>query len=216
MINVNKSFFDSSIALDRLMLYGQFTDREKDFLYHFVQELKPSSVVEFSSCCGYVTSIIASALRDSNVVSESFDTYEIDLQCYNHTCNNLWMQDFDSVNVVCGDVMKTMNTDSLKRCKFLFVDSDHSKEFAESYVNKFFSLLSNDCYVAVHDIYCSEETNPESLVILNYLKKNNIHEVYYVPEILAQLGIPDDSKNVLRTDKIIERSSLLIFRNHGA
>ena len=212
-IEVNKNFFERHCEnLDRRTLYGQFTDLERDFLYNFIRVLKPKKLVEFSPCNGYTTCIMASALKCEGVLPDSFETYELDESCANSTEQNLYFNDFEYVKVVCGDVMCAMDLESLKKCDFLFIDSNHDKEFAQRYVDSFFPLVRIGCYVAVHDIFYDERKNGESEVILSYLEKNNLQETYYVPDLLKKFDILDNGVNILGLSKNVEQSSMLIFR----
>jgi predicted O-methyltransferase YrrM len=196
------------------VLYGQFSDRERDLLYNFIRELKPKKIVEFSPAQGYSTSIIASALRDENVPVESFETYEMDEHCACVTEQNLYFQDFEYIKVIHGDVLETMNLKSIEQCDFLFIDSEHCGEFVRKYVDKFFSHIPQGIYVMVHDIRVrnGEPCNEESEIILNYIHDNGITEYFHILDKLRDLNLTDDGTNPLSGRNELEHSTLFIFK----
>jgi predicted O-methyltransferase YrrM len=215
VINVDKTYFENHITdLNRRFLGGQFTNRERDFLYNFVFNLKPTKIVEFSQYRGYTTCIIGTALKDCGITPQSFETYEMDEDCACITEHNLYFHDLEYVKVVHGDVLETMDLQSLRDCNFLFIDSEHCGEFVQKYVDKFFGLVSSGVYVMVHDIRTKdgEPINEESRIIFDFVKNNNCSEFYHVRDKMKEFDISDDGTNECSENHEPEISTLFVFK----
>lgn len=62
----------------------------------------------------------------------------------------------------------------------MLIDSDHSKEFTEKYINNLLiHILGTNCIVSVHDVYHSENPSEEGELVIEFLNKNNIS--YFSP-----------------------------------
>ena len=116
-----------------------------------VKKTKPNNILEFSTSWGYSAVVISSATKAANHEPKTFQTYEIDPFAFARAIINL--DEYGcKVNIVLGDVFGRMTIENLNVADFLFVDSDHRKEFCENYVRYFFPHLKSGCFVAVHDI----------------------------------------------------------------
>lgn len=206
-LKLPKEILDSNIQIDRKALYGQFTENEKNVLFNMVQWIKPKRIIEFSPSHGYTTIVIAAASPQF----ESFETYEFDSQCVVRTRQHLKQTGFDRVKVVEGDVLQTMNLDSIRQCDFFFIDSDHDRKFVEKYVDKFFHLIPKGIWVAVHDI-AFDPVNGETEVITDWMKKNNITKHFFVRDLANYFGVNDRTPNALNP-KNMENSTTLWFKN---
>jgi len=211
-IGVNPSFFNTNLQIDRMSLYGQFTDREKDFLFNFLRLIKPSKVVEFSPCYGYTTAIAYCALKTENVDIEYFQSYEIDTSCFNATKKVIQVLNYDKAEVILGDVLEKMDLEKLKNCDFLLVDSDHNKEFVQKYVDKFFPLLKKGAWVMVHDVFFEPVINGETEVITKYIKDNDIANYFFLPDLMRKFNIEDNGLNMLSNNPSVEKTMTLWFQ----
>lgn len=150
-------------------LTPRFDDIESEITYLLIREFKPETVVEISPADGWSTSWILSALKDNG--SGKLYSYDlVDNATKNiplHLSKNRW-------TFCSGDIKK--NIDKLPdKIDYLFIDSDHSAEFAQWYIKNIFSRLGSGTPVSVHDVFQSEEWYfPEKEVILDWLRIRSI------------------------------------------
>lgn len=188
-IGLDETFFEdkfSILQIDDVPNYIQQMDRnEKIFLYNFIQKILPQKILEYSCHKGYSTTFISKALISANIKPDFFETHEINPNFAKEAEYTLYNNDIDFVKVKTGDVFDTLDREKLKEADFVFVDSDHSKEFAERYVKEFFPLIKKGCWVGVHDMrFHPNYINGETLMVQKYLTDNNIVEYFYVSDLL--------------------------------
>ena len=173
---------------------GQLDDIERQFLHYFVEFIKPKKIIEFSCAAGCSTVTISKALKMQNIVPDYFETHDIDPKCTEATKALLDGNDIKFVNIKLGDVFETMNYENLKNADFVFIDSDHRKEFCEKYAKEILPLIKSNAWVAVHDIVLrpAPNTNDESQIIKKFVLDNNIEEFFHIADAMAILGIPND------------------------
>ena len=154
-----------------------FDDIECELLYMFVRALRPKSVVEFSPYQGWSTTWLLEAMNRNGVgdcvaydlVSDSREKlHELDIDC------SRW-------RLVVDDVTKHYSSFDYDLIDFIFIDSDHSREFAEKYVaevlipaKKYCSEEDKNTLVFIHDILHTTWECGEQQVIKDFLSKNNI------------------------------------------
>jgi predicted O-methyltransferase YrrM len=148
-------------------------------LYLFIRKYKPKKIKEMSPNNGFSTLVMSQAIVDEGYVDEleMFDSYDLnDCFCEEAREKSSKLKVF---NFFVGDAKETLKLN--EKIDFFFVDSDHSKSFAEWYVN---SLHFAD-FIFVHDINPSEEYHlkyrgehtenkycgGEPLVVYNFLRE---------------------------------------------
>jgi predicted O-methyltransferase YrrM len=191
--NLKKELFINNFSVEG----GQLDKFEKVFLYNFIQKIKPKNIIEFSPAEGCSTVIISKALSNLNIVPNFFETHEINEKFADTTEFTLYDFDIDFVKVKRGDVFKTMNKDNLSNADFIFIDSDHGREFAQKYVDNFFLLIKSQCWVAVHDIrFHKLYKNEESFVIKSFIENNKdkIDTYFHITDLMKMFGIANDFK----------------------
>lgn len=163
-----------------------FGDLEAEITYLLIRESKPKSIVEFSPASGWSTSWILSALRDNG---SGFLT-SIDLR---NDSEKMLPKELTQLRwkLILEDVHK-VNFDLFKNCDYLFIDSDHSKDFAEWYISAIFPLIKRDTPVSVHDIFLRKEVYGEISILLNWLKSNNISYCSPSKYVSGQFSILSD------------------------
>ncbi|MHA1229548.1 MAG: class I SAM-dependent methyltransferase [Candidatus Helarchaeota archaeon] len=125
----------------------QLDDIEAEITYLLIREFKPETVVEISPCGGYSTSWILNALNDNN--HGKLYSFDIIDKVLTYLPKDLVK---DNWTFVLGDVRD--NLDKLPdKIDYLFMDSDHSHEFAVWYINNIFPKLKKDTLISVHDVY---------------------------------------------------------------
>lgn len=185
------------------------TQTERNFLYNFVKKIAPKKIMEFSPFHGFSTITICSASKDIGYQPDFFETHELEKENVQITNFNLYENDIDYVKVMEGDVFLTLDREKLKEVDFLFVDSDHSGDFAKRYIDEFFPLLKDGCWVAIHDISCSWYfASPEKIEVMKYFEKNNIDTYFHIGDLLKMYQIVDDEDYIWSN----ARNTLLFYR----
>jgi hypothetical protein len=143
-------------------------DIESEITYLLIREVRPETVVEIAPYCGWSTSWILNALRDNKYGQ----LYSYDLVDYstkvlpNELTQGIWC-------FIQGDV--TRNVDLLPpKIDYLFIDADHSAEFAHWYIDHVFPKLEGGIPVSVHDIFAESQMTGEALVVTEWLARNEI------------------------------------------
>jgi predicted O-methyltransferase YrrM/Flp pilus assembly protein TadD len=125
-------------------------------IYYLIRQLKPKNVIEFSPYRGCSTVYIYKALQ-KNCIPFSLATFDIS-QCPEFT-ECMGLLDIP-LSVTTGDALHTVPKYIRKnglegKIDLCLVDSDHSYEFAKTYIEKIFPLLGKDCVILIHDLYYS-------------------------------------------------------------
>tara|TARA_Y100000992_G_scaffold104673_1_gene68148 strand:- start:622 stop:1596 length:975 start_codon:yes stop_codon:yes gene_type:complete len=174
-----------------LMLYNkqgdcfQFEDVEAELTVLFLLHIKPKNVIEFSPFCGYSTSIILDSLsiNNNNAHLKSFDINDMCSPFINYLNYSKANWNFEL-----GDVTDKFASWNLNDIDYLFIDSDHSREFAVKYINDLLKPLLQLCrenkkrlLVSVHDVFHGRINEPydEGEEVINFLRQNNIS--FYSP-----------------------------------
>ena len=150
-------------------LRPQLDDIEAEITYLLVRHAQPDVVVEFSPCGGWSTMWILNALADS-AVGHLFSYDLVDWSVHNvprTLSDGRWQ-------FVQGDVRKQ---DLPADIDYLFIDSDHSADFARWYISALLPRLQSGTYVSVHDVYITADlgfSGGEGTEILRYLAGQGI------------------------------------------
>ena len=170
-------------------------------LYSFVRKYKPKKIKEMSPNNGFSTFVMSQAILDEGYESEleMFDSYDLkDMFCEEAREKFSKLKVF---NFFGGDAKETLNLS--EKIDFFFVDSDHSKSFAEWYIN----LFEFADFIFVHDINPSEEyhlkyrgaddenkhSGGEPLVVYNFLRQMGYEydysqdKTFYPKEFVSQI-----------------------------
>jgi predicted O-methyltransferase YrrM len=172
-------------------LHPQLCDIEAEITYLLIREFKPKNIVEISPCGGWSSSWILHAIRDNKF--GKLYSYDLIDKCLKNVPKFLIKNNWEFIQ---GDIKRNLNK-LPKKVDYLFMDSDHSSEFANWYIENIFPKLSNGTPINVHDVFTPEhilseteksKTNNffkdvESKVIINWLKKKNIN--YYTTSPLV-------------------------------
>ena len=195
-------------------------DIEAEITYLLIREHRPAVVVEVSPYRGWSTTWILNALKDNNYGElYSYDLID-DSQRFvpEELASGRW-------HLIVGDVRG--NVDKLpKRIDYLFVDSDHSAEFAHWYIKNMFPLLckqTRDVIVSIHDVYHSDSLSAgvfaekEGKIIVDYLKKSFCE--YFTASQMKERHVYDSIKYLRKELKIgkeiiyyQESNSMIFFR----
>ena len=156
---------------DPVSLRPQLDDIEAEITYLLLREYKPDTVVEISPSGGWSTTWILQALKDNktgrlysfDLIDDSTKTIPSELS------KDRWI-------FILGDIKNTISK-LPKRIEYLFMDSDHSEDFAKWYVGKIFSKLAKGTPVSVHDVFHTEDpahSGGEGPVVLSWLSQQRI------------------------------------------
>lgn len=129
------------------LLKPQLDDLEAEITYLRLREYKPQTVVEISPCGGWSSTWILQALKDNGF--GQLHSYDLVNTATRNVPASLAQGRWHFHQ---GDVTKNM--DSLPaKIDYLFIDSDHSAQFADWYISKLFTRLKAGTPVSVHDVF---------------------------------------------------------------
>lgn len=166
-----------------IIKHPQYDDIEAEITTLLLLEFKPKRVIEFSPCHGWSTAIILNALK-MNTIHSYMTSYDLNDLCK----RNIDCLDFKNVdwNFELGDVSKRFEDFNLDELDYLFIDSDHSAEFAEKYITFVLEPLLIKCkdqnrqvVVSIHDVFHNRDVKEEGKVVLEFLSNHNIQ--YFTP-----------------------------------
>jgi len=169
-------------------------------LYSFIRKYKPKRIKEMSPNNGFSTFVMSQAILDEGYENsvEIFDSYDLgDFFCSEAKEKSSKIKVFRFFQ---GDAKNNLQLS--ERIDFFFVDSDHSKRFAEWYVG----LLESSDFIFVHDINPSEDYHlkfrgynhedpycgGEPLVIYNFLRSKGYeyssseNKTFYPRDIVSE------------------------------
>ena len=163
-----KGTFGGDNGMPKAMLY----DVESEINYLRIRESRPLHVLEMSPACGYSTLWLLAAIRDNSIGHlYSFDIND----CAVKTLPTSW-QDPKWWTFTKGDASKAFASGSWPVFDFIFIDSEHTADFARGYTRFLLDAIRNTkaIPVSVHDIYgmtCSLDSTPtpEGVVVLEWL-----------------------------------------------
>ena len=136
---------------------------EGELTYLLVRDRKPKLILEVSPNTGWSTTWILRALRDNHTEGRlrSFDLHD--------TCTKLVPQQLAAQRweFIQGDCRKTLN--QVEEADYLFIDSDHSQQFAEWYAEAILANVRAGTTISVHDVFYASEPTPEGKVVIDWL-----------------------------------------------
>jgi hypothetical protein len=157
--------------LERNRMAPALDDVEAEITYLLLREFTPRTVVEISPRGGWSTSWLLHALRDNQMGRLfSYDLVETSTQMIPaELSGSIW-------TFVKGDIRQ--NASRLPAdIGYLFMDSDHSAEFAHWYAGNILEGLGDGIPVSVHDVYHGPglaSRHGEGGVILDWLREKRI------------------------------------------
>jgi hypothetical protein len=165
---------------------GQYDYFDMIVLFSMVDRFAVGNVIECSPHKGWSTSIIQKAMQRRAASHQSYDIVDyqerINMDMRRHTLPQQW-------EFILGDFKKTVDIESVKKADLLFIDSDHSADFAAWYLEeaKLPNLTRKGSLIAIHDIH-PEGREPdgfgESPFVLRWLNdKQEIFDIFWTYEI---------------------------------
>lgn len=156
------------LRLRRYMLFPALHDLEAEITYLIIRDRNPHLVIEMSPNGGWSTTWILSALRDNGNGGQlwSYDIHNTSTKLVPNTlASGRWY-------FVQGDARQLVF--GAPDFEYLFIDSDHTKEFAHWYVETLFQRARPGCLVSVHDVFHSEMPSDEGAVVMSWLKARGL------------------------------------------
>ncbi len=149
----------------------QLDDIEAEITYLRLRDTTPETVVEISPCGGWSTTWILQSLKDNKRgILYSYDMID---RAPRNIPRDLVDKNWEFFK---GDITQKPNTIP-EGIDYLFMDSDHSGQFAQWYVETIFPRVKHGAPVSVHDVYHANsfaDHASEPCVIVKWLKDNNI------------------------------------------
>ena len=156
------------MGLKQRVLTPMLDDLEAEVTYLLLRDRNPNVVVEMSPNTGWSTTWMLSALRDNGAKGQlwSYDLHDTCTKFVPKTLGN------GSWHFVLGDVRTTLPKPLA--CDYFFIDSDHTKEFAEWYVQGVLPHLKSPCMLSVHDVYHHHAPSEEGEVVMAWLRNKGL------------------------------------------
>ena len=166
------------MKIRRHLLVPMLDDLEAEITYLFIRDRHPGVVVEMSPNTGWSTTWILSALRDNGSGALwSYDLHDTSSKLVpDKLAGKRW-------HFVLGDARTTIT--NAPEFNYLFIDSDHSKEFAEWYTKALLPRVKPGCIVSVHDVYHDSVPSEEGAVVIRWLTARGIAHWTVSPAVNA-------------------------------
>jgi len=151
-------------------LQPMLADLSAEINYLLVRKFKPQTLVEISPAGGWSTVWFLTALRDNNAGRlYSYDIFDTATKTVpKRLSENRW-------NFILGDVRQQKLPDPID---YLFIDCDHTAQFAEWYLKNILTNLKPNTPVAIDDIFfepgCTYLDPGERNAVLRWLKEQAI------------------------------------------
>ena len=188
------------LRVRRHMLFPALDDLEAEITYLLIRERRPKTVVEMSPNAGWSTTWILSALRDNDDGGQlwSFDLHDTSTKFVSgQLARGRW-------HFVQGDAHKTiLNAPDFD---YLFIDSDHSRQFASWCLQALFPRVNPGTIVSAHDVFHQAKPSEEGEVVIEWLSRN--HMAYWTPSPMVTHSVADQifmERTRLGVDYIIQR-----------
>jgi predicted O-methyltransferase YrrM len=131
----------------RVLLKPQLDDIEAELTYLLIREFKPETIVEISPCGGWSSTWILKAIRDNG----RGHLYSFDL--IDDSVKNIPQELAKGRRTfVQGKIQENLNR-LPQKIDYLFIDSDHSAEFADWYLKNLLPRIHAGTPVSVHDVF---------------------------------------------------------------
>ncbi len=156
------------MKIRRNLIVPMLDDLEAEITYLLIRDKKPKVVIEMSPNTGWSTTWILSALRDNRQEGQlwSYDLHDTSTKLVPvRLSETRW-------HFVRGDAKETIA--KAPEPDYLFIDSDHSEEFATWYVRALFPRVRPGCIVSVHDVFTQATPSEEGVVVLRWLGERGI------------------------------------------
>jgi len=176
---------------------------EGEITYLLIRDRRPKDVIEMSPNTGWSTMWILSALRDNRNGSQlrSYDIHDISTRYVPRSlANGRW-------KFIQGDCRRTLR--DVEQADYLFIDSDHSREFAKWYTNLILTRTKPGTVVSVHDVYHSTDPSEEGKIVFNWLKQSKLS--YWTA---ASNAAPEVTKVIIEQRRVLG-FNFMVNRRYG-
>lgn len=206
----NKQFVDNLKTIKNKMKdvhkssHPQYDDIEAEITCLLIMFYKTKLIYEFSPCGGWSTLYMLNTLKqselDKDAAIHSFDIQDICSTNISQFPDLKPMWNFHLGNVCdkYGDFPVDID--------YLFIDSDHSANFANIYIENLLVPLLQKCkqqnkkiVVSVHDVFHSRYPSDEGKAVIEFLLQNQIP--YFSPNNIHHKKIIDDIRKENKLDK---------------
>ena len=152
---------------------GQLSDLDILFLYSLVRYYRPVKILEVGCSYGFSTKVILEALYQ-NKLNFSLNSYDVDFEKIKILSEYLKTE--SRVSISCKDLFDI----DFESYDFIFMDSDHTSQAANFYLN---SLISNEIpfSLAVHDVHelTINSQGTEAIILRDFISSNDFANEYY-------------------------------------
>ena len=161
-----------------IRLKPQLCDIEAELTYLLTREFKPESVVEIAPCGGWSTTWLLNALKDNEFGHlYSYDLVDLATKIVPPSLSKgRW-------TFIQGDIKKNLQKLPAK-IEYLFLDADHTADFARWYIRELFPKLNPGVPISIHDVFYREHPPIvfEGGVVVDWLQKKHVNFISAAPE----------------------------------
>jgi hypothetical protein len=163
---------------NKIRMKPQLCDIEAELTYLLIREFKPENIVEIAPCGGWSTTWLLNALKDNGFGNLfSYDLVDLATKTVpSDLSKGRW-------TFIQGDITKNLNKLPSK-IDYLFLDADHTANFARWYIRKLFPKLNLGVPVSIHDVFYREHppSGFEGGIVVGWLQKKQINYFSVAPE----------------------------------
>lgn len=170
------------------LLKPQLDDIEAETTYLLVREFRPRTVVEIAPDGGWSTTWLLAALRDNG--SGRLFSYDM----FDHSTRTVPQELAKGRWTFAQGDVRSRLAQLPPRIDYLFLDCEHSAQFARWYIRELFPRLVPGTPVSIHDIFPASPG--ESRVVRKWLLEQSVHHFTTAPA-----AAPDVYDRLLRVKR---------------
>jgi FkbM family methyltransferase len=185
---------------------GMYDWAEAQILYLLIRQVRPECVVEISPNYGYSTGFILMAMNRNG--HGTLYSYDLDAKFHAHALHNYERVGISAVRqrFVAGDVRNSVGRNLPDRVDLLFMDSDHSYDFARWYIAHLYPRVGDGSLIHAHDVLPygvqpHQGERGEGRAIWEFLRESQISgsDYLYVSELVRRQPVgPEILKRIER------------------
>ena len=180
--------YNNEFDYNFISVTGAFHPFESTMLYSLMRLIKPKKIIEMSPDKGLTTKIMIDACNKNKIRCKiySFDVHDASIDLDEDTEEMVFRK------LIIGDAKETLTDEYLKNCDFMFIDSDHSAEFATWYCDNILPKLKRGVLIWIHDWVGLPMAPERDVVESTFVDAGNGEKILFCPDILAEWGLTND------------------------
>lgn len=155
---------------------SSITKFKGELLFRLVNWFKPNNIIELGTNLGLSAAYMASACRDTTLIS-----IEGDKSLAYLASNNIKQLELSNVNIVLGTFEKELSQILLNQpgTELFYIDGNHNKNSTIEYTKKIIQNCKNKYLLIFDDIYWSKDMSDAWLEIQEFKEFNFVIDLYF-------------------------------------